>query len=254
LHPCTIGGDESLAARCSAIELSLGCAKSATKGRSQEGTMRASSVVWLKVCFVLVSVSRLAFGQASAGAAQAPGATGSAPTTGVRAEATRLMEDAETKLTQLAQAIPAEKYSWRPSKDARSVSEVFLHVAGGNFGIPRRLGTDPPAGFNFQGFDKSITDKTKVIDTLKQSFVHAKQAVAKLTDAEMEKTAEWTGGRQATYREIIFFLAAHQHEHLGQAIAYARMNGITPPWTEEQQRQKAQPKPKTEKQQPKSKT
>jgi len=92
-----------------------------------------------------------------------------------------------------------------------------------------------------------------VIDLLKRSFVHAKQAVATLTDADMEKTADWIGGRKATYREIIFFLTAHQHEHLGQSIAYARMNGITPPWTQERQ-QKAEPKPKTEKQPPKSKT
>jgi uncharacterized damage-inducible protein DinB len=215
--------------------------------------MRASSGVWLNLGLILVSVSRLAFGQPSGGAAQAPAATDSAPTTGVRAEATRLVEDAEMKLTKLAEAIPAEKYKWSPNKDTRSVSEVFLHVAGGNFAIPRRLGTEPPADFNQQGFDKSTTDKTKVIDMLKRSFVHAKQAVAKLTDADLEKTADWIGGRKATYREIILFLAAHQHEHLGQSIAYARMNGITPPWTEERQH-KAEPKPKTEKQQPKSKT
>ncbi len=208
--------------------------------------MRASSGVWLNLCLILVSVSRLAFGQASGGVAQAPPATDSAPTTGVRAEATRLMDDAEMKLTKLAEAIPAEKYKWSPNKDTRSVSEVFLHVAGGNFAIPRRLGTEPPADFNQQGFDKSTTDKTKVIDMMKRSFVHAKQAVAKLTDADLEKTADWIGGRKATYREIIFFLAAHQHEHLGQSIAYARMNGITPPWTEERERQKkAEPKTKT---------
>lgn len=202
--------------------------------------MRASNsgVVLWNMCFILVLVSRAAFGQAPPGSALPPPATSP---TGARAEAIRLMEDAEGKLTKLAQAIPAEKYSWRPAKDVRSVSEVFLHVAGGNFGIPRRLGTDPPADFNPQGFDKSTSDKTKVVDLLKRSFAHAKQAVTKLTDADMEKTGEWFGGRKATYREIMFFLAVHQHEHLGQSIAYARMIGVTPPWTEEQQqKQKAQ--------------
>jgi uncharacterized damage-inducible protein DinB len=59
---------------------------------------------------------------------------------------------------------------------------------------------------------------------------------------DVEKTSQWIGGRQATMREIMFFLAVHEHEHLGQMIAYARMNGITPPWTEEQQqRQQQQP-------------
>src|SRR5712692_8292685 len=158
---------------------------------SRGGTMRArkSGVVLSNVCFILVAVSRAAFGQMSPGSAQAPTATGPVAATGVRAEVIRVMEDAETKLTKLAQAIPAEKYNWRPSKDVRSVSEVFLHVAGGNFSIPRRLGTEPPAEFNPQGFDKSITDKTKVIDMLQRSFVHAKQAVAKLSDEDLEKTA-----------------------------------------------------------------
>jgi uncharacterized damage-inducible protein DinB len=155
------------------------------------------------------------------------------------------MDDAGTKLTKLAEAVPAEKYNWSPGKDVRSVSEVFLHVAAGNFAIPRRLGLNPPADFSPQGFDKSTTEKAKIVETLKRSFAHAKQAVMTLSDADMEKTADWSGGRKATYREIMFFLAAHQHEHLGQAIAYARVIGITPPWTEEQQRQQAQPKPKT---------
>lgn len=151
------------------------------------------------------------------------------------------MQDAENKLTRLAEAIPADKYTWRPSKDVRSVSEVFLHVATGNYFLPKRVGLEPPAGFDLQGFEKSTTDKAKVTDALKKSFEHVKQAAAKMSDADLDKMAPWFGGRQASYREILFFAAAHQHEHLGQSIAYARMIGVTPPWTEEQQqKQKAQ--------------
>src|SRR5262249_37607703 len=122
------------------------------KYRLQEETMRVSKskVILSNLCLILVSVSRVAFGQASGNAAQPPAAADSAPTTGVRAEVTRLIDDAETKLTKLAQAIPAEKYSWRPSKDARSVSEVFLHVAGGDFEISARLGSGPPCGLYAQ--------------------------------------------------------------------------------------------------------
>ena len=184
-------------------------------------------------CLILMSASSAALAQ--------PAPTG----TGARAEALRIIGDAENKLTRLAEAIPAEKYTWRPAKDVRSVSEVLLHVAAGNYSITKRIGAEPPAGFTPQGFDKSTTDKAKVVDWVKKSFEHVKQAATKLTDADMEKTAPWFGDRQATYREILFFLGAHDHEHLGQTIAYARMNGVTPPWTEEQQqRQKAQAQPK----------
>lgn len=200
-------------------------------------TAAKSRSLW-NACLILMSAS-------SAALAQAPAPTGAAPTTGARAEALRIIQDAENKLTRLGEAIPAEKYTWRPAKDVRSVSEVLLHVAGGNYFITKRLGTEPPAGLNPQGFDKSTTDKAKVLDWVKKSFDHVKQAATKLTDADMEKTAPWFGDRQATYREILFFLGAHEHEHLGQTIAYARMNGVTPPWTEEQQqRQKAQAQPK----------
>lgn len=191
----------------------------------------------------LLAATTAGFAQSTAPpATQASPATPAAPTAGPRAEALRILDDAATKLARLAEAIPQEKYTWRPGEGVRSISEVFLHVAGGNFNIPRRLGTPPPEGFNPRGYDTSTSDKAKVIESLKQSFEHARQAYLKVVDADLEKTAPWFGGREATYREIMFFLATHQHEHLGQSIAYARMNGITPPWTEEQQqRQQQQP-------------
>ena len=178
---------------------------------------------------------------APAAATPAPPA---APTSGPRAEFQRLMEDAETKLLRLAEAVPAEKYTWRPGEGVRSVSEVFLHVAAGNYGILRRAGAQPPEGLDLRGLEKSTTEKAKVVEALKASFakigVQLRQKAldaSKLTDADLDKTAPWFGDRQASYREILFFLAAHQHEHLGQSIAYARINGVIPPWTEERQQQ-----------------
>jgi len=200
----------------------------------------------LRKAFLLAAIGCLMMSAtASAQTAPAPAAPAAAASS-FRTEALRLIEDAETKLARLAEAIPAEKYSWRPGEGVRSVSEVFLHLAAGNFNIPRRFGTLPPEGFNPQGFDKSTTDKAQVVQILKDSFAHVRKAVNNLSDADAEKTSPWFGGRQATYREIVFFLATHEHEHLGQSIAYARMNGIVPPWTEEQQqRQRQQAPPKS---------
>jgi len=151
---------------------------------------------------------------------------------GARDEATRLFDDAGSKLVQLAEAIPAEKYTWRPGEGVRSVSEAFLHVAAGNFNIPNRIGTPRPEGLDIRGLEKSTTDKAKVIELLKQSVEHVKKAYTNVSDADLEKTAQWFGGRQATYREIMFFIDMHAHEHLGQMIAYARMNGVAPPWSQ----------------------
>jgi uncharacterized damage-inducible protein DinB len=77
-----------------------------------------------------------------------------------------------------------------------------------------------------------------VIAILKDSFVHAKKAITDMPDANLDKSLDWFGGKN-TQRGILLFITRHGSEHLGQAIAYARFNGITPPWTEDAQ--KAQP-------------
>ena len=165
--------------------------------------------------------------------------------TAERDEAVRNFSDASDKAVRMAEAMPAEKYTWRPAEGVRSVSELFLHIAAGNYSISRRFGATLPAGIQINAeFEKQTTDKAKVVEILKQSVEHVKQAMNNLQDADLSKTSPWIGGKQATYREIRFFLASHNHEHLGQSIAYARMNNVTPPWTEEaQQRAPAKKQP-----------
>jgi uncharacterized damage-inducible protein DinB len=173
---------------------------------------------------------------------QAPAPT--APTTPAegKAESLRNFSDAADKIIRLAEAVPADKYTWRPGEGVRSVSEVFLHVAGGCYNIPRRFGAALPAGIQVgQGFDKQTAEKEKVLEILRAAVAHAKGAYLNVAEADLDKTAPWLGGRAASFREIMFFLASHTHEHLGQSIAYARMAGVTPPWTEEAQQRQAQP-------------
>ena len=150
---------------------------------------------------------------------------------GVRGEAWRNFNDPASKLIQLAEAIPADKYTWRPAEGVRSMSEVILHVAAGNFMIPRRLGGTVPEGFDLKTFETSTTDKAKVVEWLKASIANAGGAIAKMPEADVEKTSQWFDGRMITNREVAFFIGSHDHEHLGQLIAYARMNGVTPPWS-----------------------
>ena len=175
----------------------------------------------------------------------AAGAAFAQVATANRDEVLRNFSDAADKAVRLAEAMPAVKYTWRPMEGVRSVSEVYLHIAAGNFSISRRFGAKLPEGVQINDeFEKQTTDKAKVVEILKQSVEHVKQAMNNLQDADLTKTSPWFGGKQATYREIMSFLASHTHEHLGQSIAYARMNNVTPPWTEEaQQRAPAKKQP-----------
>jgi uncharacterized damage-inducible protein DinB len=150
---------------------------------------------------------------------------------GVRAELQAAIDDAATKIVALAEAMPADKYSWRPSAGVRSVSEVLMHVAGGNNGIPGMAGVQrKPATALPRNAETSITDKAAVIAAVKASYDYLKLAVADVPDAQLGDAVNLFG-QQSTKRGVLILLATHNHEHLGQLIAYARSNNITPPWS-----------------------
>jgi uncharacterized damage-inducible protein DinB len=159
--------------------------------------------------------------------------------TGYRSEVLAEVMIQEDKFSRLAEAIPAEKYTWRPAPDVRSVAEVFLHVSAANFNLYKLVGTPPPEDFDVKSLEKSTTDKTKVIAILKNSFAHARKAITSMPDANLDKSLDWFGGKN-TQRGILLFITRHAAEHLGQSIAYARFIGVVPPWTEDAQ--KSQPK------------
>ncbi len=160
---------------------------------------------------------------------------------GYRSEVLAEVMIQEDKFLRLAEAVPADKYTWRPAPDVRSFAEVFLHVSAANYNIYKLVGTPPPAGVDVKGLEKSTTDKTKVIATLKDSFAHARKAITAMPDADLDKSLDWFGGKN-TERGVLLFVVRHAAEHLGQSIADARFIGVVPPWTEDaQKQQKAKP-------------
>jgi uncharacterized damage-inducible protein DinB len=166
---------------------------------------------------------------------------------GYRSEVLAEVMIQEDKFVRLAEAIPADKYTWRPSPDVRSFAEVFLHVSTANYNLYKLVGAPPPAGVDVKGLEKSTTDKTKVMATLKDSFAHARKAITAMPDSDLDKSLDWFGGKN-TERGVLLFSVRHAAEHLGQSIAYARFIGVVPPWTEDaqsQQKQKPEAAPKT---------
>ncbi len=190
----------------------------------------------MKPALAAICLSVLAFGSLHARAQVNPYKEGTPGVTGYRAEVMAEVMIQEDKLTRLAEAIPADKYAWRPSSDTRSFAEVFLHISAANYNLYKLVGTPPPAGVDIKSLEKSTTDKAKVVATLKDSFAHAKQAIKSMPDADLDKSMDWFGGKN-TERGILLFIVRHTAEHLGQSIAYARFTGVVPPWTEDMQRQ-----------------
>jgi uncharacterized damage-inducible protein DinB len=184
------------------------------------------------------------FGSVTTGMAQSR-AEQVAPTSGYRAEFLEEVAYYEQRYTKLAEAMPAEKYSWRPGEGVRSVGEVFIHITQANYGIAKALGKDFPAGVDPKALSAMATDKAKTVQALKDSFAHFRQAILALGEGDADKAMKMFG-RQTTTRGAFILITGHFGEHLGQSIAYARVNGIVPPWTEEQQQQQKQAeKPKS---------
>ena len=170
----------------------------------------------------------------SAAGAQAPARPAAAPApagTTLKQELIAQIQDAENKMVALAEATPQEKYSWRPGTGVRSVSEVFMHVTGANYLLGGMAGVKRDTSVKLtRDMETSVTEKAKVIAMMKQSFAYARRVVNEVPDSEMDMSVNMFG-RPATKRSVLMVLATHNHEHLGQSIAYARTNGIVPPWS-----------------------
>jgi len=173
----------------------------------------------LAAAFVLAAVPALAHDEG-----ESSGAVDLAATLGADFERT------SGRVVQLAEAIPADKYGWRPADGVRSVSEAVMHVAAANFALASALGVAPPDGVDLENLEK-MTDRGQVLSTLKTSIEHAKKAFEGAEGTDFNRTVNAFGFEMPAARAVVI-LAAHSHEHLGQLIAYARSNGVVPPWSQ----------------------
>jgi uncharacterized damage-inducible protein DinB len=136
---------------------------------------------------------------------------------------------ASRQLMALAEATPAEKFAWRPAEGVRSTAEVYMHVAIGNYRLLAFTGATPavdPAK-QHQQLETSVTEKADVLKFLGESFDAVRAGYPSI---DGQKTVQ-VFGRKATVDAVLLRLLVHNHEHMGQAIAYARMSGIAPPWS-----------------------
>lgn len=160
------------------------------------------------------------------------------PTSGLRAELIRDVETLEKRYLALADAMKG-KLGWRPAEGVRSAGEVLMHVAGANFMLPTMAGVQAPESLRGATMQETMaklrelektTDPAKLRETLQHSFTHAKHAIAMTPDNQLDAQTKMFG-QDTTKRAVLHLLVTHMHEHLGQSIAYARMNGVTPPWS-----------------------
>ena len=145
------------------------------------------------------------------------------------------LDTLQAKFIALAEAIPAEKYSWRPMTGVRSVGEVFKHVASEYFTFaPVSFGATrspliPRTKEGFAAFE-AASSKEEALKQLRDGFAIARQSIGGLDAASLAGTKKIFGGDH-TIIETSSAVSDDLHEHLGQLIAYSRMIGVVPPWS-----------------------
>jgi len=160
---------------------------------------------------------------------------------GFKSDLLHEMDGVGQQVIELAKAVPQEKYAWRPAEGVRSIAEAYLHIAAGNYEI-LNFTAYPAAGApaDLGKLESSTSDKVQVVAALEKSFQATRAAIERIPDAALDKPVK--AGAKMTLRAVLLEIPGHAHEHLGQEIAYARMNGVVPPWTARQQRQQPPPK------------
>lgn len=154
--------------------------------------------------------------------------------TGFRGDYLLALDRVEKEIVSLEQAMPQAKMTWRPAKGVRSVAEVYLHIAGGIYFFMGALGHDAPA--DVQALMKaktwdSQTNKDEIKTILTNAFAFLRKSLADTSDADFDKTVKMPFGGEWSTRLVFMAVLGHCREHLGQSIAYARTNGVVPPWS-----------------------
>jgi uncharacterized damage-inducible protein DinB len=118
------------------------------------------------------------------------------------------------------------KYDWKPAQGVRSVADVFNLIVKENGLVAGVLSGTPNTGAS----PAPITDPEKMQEALKASYLNLQKAITGLSDNDLQTTVKLFG-RDWTKQDALMHILADQHEHLGQSIAYARSNGVVPPWS-----------------------
>jgi uncharacterized damage-inducible protein DinB len=152
------------------------------------------------------------------------------------AELNVALPDMEAHIMALAKAVPEEKYSWKPGPGVRTFQQVFLHIAHANQLLLNVANNEPSMDAlkkqveeNSQGEGQPI-NKNKVLQILADSFTALHQTIDGARASTLSRNIDLFG-TSTTLRGVLIDIETHIAEHLGQAIAYARVNGIVPPWS-----------------------
>lgn len=144
----------------------------------------------------------------------------------------RHFEGSALKFVALAEAMPAELYDWSPGEGVMNVARVYAHVARYNYMyLHQNMDRDSPVPMaEYSRWEQDVTEKDELVRILRESMDYVRAQIRETSPAQVGDGTRLYG-RDVEEGAVLFQLIAHMNEHLGQSIAYARMNGVVPPWS-----------------------
>lgn len=129
-------------------------------------------------------------------------------------------------MTKIAEAMPEDKFGFKPTPAQRSYGEQILHVAGANVGLIKTLGGKAAA----PTIDNKATSKAAIVKALTDSYDYGIAVIKEQTDQSM---AEAVQGPKfigtATRARLVWDTIGHAWDEYGAMTVYLRLNGIVPP-------------------------
>jgi len=140
-----------------------------------------------------------------------------------------VLEGNQGQVVQLAEAFSEAQYDWRPAEGVNSVGEALMHVAGANYYLAGKMGFAPPEGVDMMALGK-VNGKENIIAALKKSNAFILEKIMEVDSASFAEEVDFGFTTMNKFGGLLAMME-HNGEHKGQLIAYARSNGVVPPWS-----------------------
>ena len=141
-----------------------------------------------------------------------------------------MLEMTQGQVEALAQAFDESQFDWRPAEKIRSTGQTVVHIAASNYYLAMKLGFPPPEGINIMEMEKTITGKEAILDAYRKSAEFIREKIMEVDPASLGDEVD-LGFMKTNRLSALLVVLEHTGEHKGQLIAYARSNGVVPPWS-----------------------
>lgn len=141
-----------------------------------------------------------------------------------------MLEMTQGQIAALTEAFDESQFNWRPAEGIRSTGETVLHVAAANYYIGMKLGFSPPEDLNIMELE-SITGKEAILEAYNKSAEFIRGKIMEVDPTSLGAEVD-LGFMKTSKLSALLVVLEHTGEHKGQLIAYARSNGVTPPWSQ----------------------